>query len=135
VIAVRHLILALAAVGAMVLAADAKAEPAAAPPATLPAHLPGAALYQARCSTCHSLDANRIGPEHRGVFGRTAGSAPGYSYSPALKASGIIWNAANLDRWLQGPQKLVSGTKMYLVVPDASDRAAIIEYLRAASGK
>ncbi len=130
-IAVRHLILALAAAGAMALAADAKAEPAAAPPATLP----GAALYQARCGTCHSLDANRIGPAHRGVFGRKAGSATGYSYSPALKASGIIWNAANLDQWLQGPQKLVRGTKMYLVVPGASDRAAIIEYLRAASGK
>lgn len=123
----RSLILALTVASAMAVAASARAEPADA--------LPGARLYQARCSTCHSLDANRIGPAHRGVFGRTAGTTTGYSYSPALKASGIIWNAANLDQWLQGPQKLVRGSKMYLVVPGASDRAAIIEFLRAASGK
>lgn len=124
---VHRLILTLTAAGAMALAAGARAEPADA--------LPGARLYLARCGTCHSLDANRIGPAHRGVFGRAAGSAPGYSYSPALKASGIIWNAANLDQWLQGPQKLVKGSKMYLVVPGASDREAIITYLRTASGK
>ncbi|WP_072384423.1 cytochrome c family protein [Novosphingobium sp. NDB2Meth1] len=126
-IAKRALTLALATVGGLVLAPPALAEAADS--------LPGAKLYQARCATCHSLDANRIGPAHRGVLGRAAGSAPGYSYSPALKASGIIWNAANLDQWLQGPQKLVKGSKMYLVVPGASDREAIITYLRAASGK
>lgn len=126
-IAGRPLILALTVAGAIALATSVRAESADAPP--------GARLYQARCGTCHSLDANRIGPAHRGVFGRVAGTAPGYSYSPALKASGIIWNAANLDQWLQGPQKLVKGSKMYLVVPGASDRAAIIEYLRTASGK
>ena len=126
-IAGRPLILALTVAGAIALVASAKAEPADA--------LSGARLYQARCGTCHSLDANRIGPAHRGVFGRLAGTAPGYSYSPALKSSGIIWNAANLDQWLQGPQKLVKGSKMYLAVPGASDRAAIIEYLRTASGK
>lgn len=119
--------LALAAAGGLLVAGSASAEPADA--------LPGAALYKAKCTTCHSLDANKIGPSHRGVFGRVAGTAPGYSYSPALKSSGIIWNAANLDQWLQGPQKLVKGSKMYLVVPGASDRAAIIEYLRTASGK
>lgn len=125
--AVRSLILALSAAGAIALAAGARAEPADA--------LPGASLYRARCGTCHSLDANRIGPAHRGVFGRMAGTAPGYSYSPALKASGIIWNAANLDQWLRGPQKLVKGSKMYFVMQGASDRALIIEYLHAASAK
>ena len=126
-IATRALTLALATVGGLALAPPALAEPADS--------LPGAKLYQARCTTCHSLDANKIGPAHRGVFGRAAGSVPGYSYSPALKASGIIWNGANLDQWLQGPQKMVKGSKMYLVVPGASDREAIITYLRAASGK
>ena len=120
--AVRSLILTLSAAGAMALAAGARAEPADA--------LPGASLYRARCGTCHSLDANRIGPAHRGVVGRMAGRAPGYSYSPALKASEIIWNAANLDQWLQGPQKMVKGSKMYFVVPGVSDRALIIKYLQ-----
>lgn len=97
--------------------------------------LPGTKLYQTKCTTCHSLDANKIGPAHRGVFGRPAGSAPGYAYSAALKGSGIVWNAATLDQWLQGPQKMVKGTKMYLVVPSAADRAAIIAYLKATSNK
>ena len=126
-IAARPLMIALVAGGVLALAATARAEPAD--------NLPGAKLYQARCGTFHSLDANKIGPAHRGVFGRVAGNAPGYSYSPALKSSGIILNAANLDQWLQGPQKLVKGSKMYFVVPGASDRAAIIEYLRTAPGK
>ena len=36
----------------------------------------GAELYDARCGACHSLEANRVGPAHRGVYGRKAGSAP-----------------------------------------------------------
>lgn len=95
---------------------------------------PGARLWQARCSTCHALDANRVGPLHRGVYGRHAGQAPGYAYSPALKAAEIVWNDATLDRWLQGPQKMVPGTRMVLMVPNADDRAAIIAYLKTQSG-
>lgn len=121
-----------AIVGAAALAASASAPALAQAAADA---LPGAKLYQARCMTCHSLDANKIGPAHRGVFGRAAGSAKGYNYSPALKASGIIWNAASLDQWLQGPQKMVKGAKMFFVVPGAGDRAAIIAYLKATSGK
>ncbi len=97
--------------------------------------LPGAKLYQARCMSCHSLDANRIGPAHRGVFGRPAGSAPGYAYSSALKKSGLTWDATTLDTWLQGPQKMAPGAKMYYVVPNPAERSAIIAYLKATSGK
>lgn len=100
-----------------------------------PETLPGAKVYQAKCSVCHSLDANKIGPAHRGVYGRAAGSAPGYGYSPAVKASGIVWNDKTLDQWLQGPQKMVKGARMYFTVPDAAERAAVIAYLKAASGK
>lgn len=126
-IALRALTFALAGLGGLVPTHPALAQSADT--------LPGAKLYQAKCGTCHSLDANRIGPAHRGVFGRAAGSAAGYSYSPMLKASGIVWNAASLDQWLQGPQKMVKGSKMYFVMPGASDRAAIIAYLKATSGK
>ena len=59
----------------------------------------GQALYQARCSACHSIDADRIGPHHRGVVGRRAGSAVGFNYSPALKRFGRVWTPALLDRW------------------------------------
>jgi cytochrome c len=89
----------------------------------------GQALYQA-CSGCHSIDDDDIGPRHRGVVGRRAGTVPEYAYSPALKASGLVWDAATLDRWLSNPQDLVPGTKMYFSVSDPQKRADIIAYLQ-----
>ena len=47
----------------------------------------GAKLYQAKCASCHSMTANKIGPAHKGVFGRKAAMAAGYNYSPALRAA------------------------------------------------
>jgi cytochrome c len=88
----------------------------------------GKALYQA-CSGCHSLDDNDIGPKHRGVVGRQAGTVADYAYSPALKASGLTWDPANLDRWLTNPQALVPGTKMYFLLANPQSRADIIAYL------
>ena len=106
-----------------------RAQPASAPgPA---ARLDGAALYQAKCGSCHTLANHKIGPAHKGVFERKAATLEGYNYSPALRASGLAWDAKTLDKWLQGPQKLVKGSRMYLVVPDPAQRAAIIEYLRS----
>lgn len=113
----------------------------AAPPSRV-APLPGdprrgGALYETRCGACHSLDANRIGPRHRGVFGRKAGAVPGFAYTPALKASGLVWTAAALDRWLTAPTSLVKGTAMGLRVSSAQDRADLIAYLAspAVSGR
>jgi len=63
----------------------------------------GEALYKAKCAACHAIEKNRIGPRHRGVFGRRAGSLPDFSYSAALKDSEVIWNAQSLDRWLENP--------------------------------
>ena len=93
----------------------------------------GGALYEARCGACHSLDAHRVGPMHRGVFGRRAGSAPGYDYSPALKGAGMVWDAASLDAWLKNPEALVPGQRMGYSVPLASDRDDLVAYLRRSS--
>jgi cytochrome c len=90
----------------------------------------GAALYDAKCGACHSLDANRVGPAHRGVFGRKAGQAPGFAYSPALKGSNIVWTTANLDRWLSGPTTMVPGAAMGFRLASPQDRADVIAYLR-----
>lgn len=57
--------------------------------------------------------------------------AAGYNYSPALRASNIIWNTTTLDQWLQGPPKMVKGSRMFLSVSDPAERAAIIAYLRS----
>jgi cytochrome c len=63
------------------------------------------------------------------VLGRRAGSLPDYAYSQALRESQIVWDAANLDRWLTSPQALVPGAKMFFSLPDAQMRADIIAYL------
>ena len=95
----------------------------------------GRQLYESRCIACHSIDENRVGPAHRGVFGRRAGQAKGYDYSAAVKASRLTWNEKTLDRWLADPAKVIPGTKMAYSVPEARDRADLIEYLRAESRK
>jgi cytochrome c len=89
----------------------------------------GEEVYQ-NCQDCHSLDTNDLGPKHRGVFGRKAGSVPDYNYSPALKNSGLKWNEESLDKWLTDPQKLVPGSKMFFHLDAAKDRADVIEYLK-----
>jgi cytochrome c len=91
-----------------------------------PAH--GKTLYQA-CQACHSIDDNDLGPKHRGVVGRRAGSVADYNYSLALKNSGLTWDPTTLDHWLSNPSALVPGTKMYFKIADAQTRADIIAYL------
>jgi cytochrome c len=93
-----------------------------------PAH--GQEIYESRCVACHSPDANRVGPMHRGVFGRKAGSLPGYTYSKALKATDFVWNDQTLDRWLTNPQAFVPGQKMNFKVAKPEDRADLIAYLK-----
>jgi len=89
----------------------------------------GEQLYQG-CQDCHSMETNDVGPMHKGVFGRKAGSVPDYSYSAALKDSGIVWTESNLDKWLAGPQDFVPGSKMFYHLDNAQDRADVIEYLK-----
>jgi cytochrome c len=92
----------------------------------------GKQLYESRCIGCHSLDENRAGPAHRGLFGRKAGSVEGFEYSDAVTKSRVIWDERTLDRWLANPEKLIPGQKMGFSVSAPADRADIIEYLRAA---
>ena len=88
----------------------------------------------ARCLACHALAYDRVGPRHCGLFGRRAGSVPQFSYSPAMKQSGIVWNDKTLDRFLMQPLKMVPGTAMtYDGVADAKERADLIAYLKHAN--
>jgi cytochrome c len=93
----------------------------------------GEQIY-ARCMACHALATDRVGPRHCGLFGRRAGSIAGFGYSPAMKASRIVWNDKTLDRFLTSPLKMVPGSSMtYDGINDANERAALIAYLRRAS--
>jgi|GEM_PF-1079905 len=95
--------------------------------------LRGAKLYQRRCAACHSLDQNRIGPKHRGLYGRAAGSVADFRYSPALQRLNIIWTAETLDIWLKNPTAFAPGTAMGFRVADPDDRKMIILYLKSAT--
>jgi cytochrome c len=89
----------------------------------------GEALYQG-CEDCHSIEKNDVGPMHKGVVGRPAGTVPGYNYSPALKNSKIVWTEENLDKWLTDPQKMIPGTKMFYEVDKPQDRTDLIAFLK-----
>jgi cytochrome c len=116
----------LAAFAALALASTARAQPAGDVAA-------GQALYEAKCGGCHSVDENRIGPRHRDVVGRPVASLADYDYSAAIKKLGGVWAPARLDQWLQGPQMMAPGAKMFLAVSDPEQRKSIITYLSSVS--
>lgn len=95
----------------------------------------GAEIYEAKCGACHSIDQNRIGPKHRGVYGRKSASVPDFHYSDALKRLHVTWNAATLDRWLQNPTAMAPGTAMGFRLASAQERADVIAYLKTQSVK
>ena len=70
----------------------------------------GEEIY-ARCLACHALAYDRIGPRHCGLFGRRAGSVPGFNYSEAMKHSEIVWNEKTLDRFLAKPHEGRAGNR------------------------
>jgi cytochrome c len=92
----------------------------------------GAALFN-RCALCHSATkggGNKIGPNLFGVVGRKAGTYPGFSYSAAMKNSGIVWTPAKLDAYLIAPQQVVPGNNMpFAGIADAPQRADLVAYL------
>jgi len=112
----------LVVLAAALAAGSARAQPAGDPDR-------GEAIYQA-CTDCHSLDQNDVGPRHRGVYGRKAGSLPDYPYSDGLKSAKIVWTEETLDKWLTDPQALVPGAKMFFHLDGAQDRADVIAYLK-----
>jgi cytochrome c len=109
-----------------------------APQATLaaPAGPNGDVLFHQRCQSCHVVTAGKastVGPNLYGVVGRKAASAPvPFNYSAALRNSGLVWNRANLDKYLTAPSRMVPGTRMVIALPDPTQRMAIIDYLARA---
>jgi cytochrome c len=95
----------------------------------------GRDLFNRRCTGCHSLTQNSEGPRLGGVYGRIAATAPGFSYSAALTAAQLTWEEHTLDRWLTDPNAFVPGNNMDFRVPRPQERADIIAFLKASSGK
>jgi cytochrome c len=108
-----------------------------APATNAQAPAPAGAQVFATCRGCHSVQAGArgVGPNLHGLFGRQAGTVPGYAYSPALKASNIRWDAKTLNEYLEAPSKKVPGTRMVIRVTDPARRAALIDYLKTETAK
>jgi cytochrome c len=88
----------------------------------------------AQCGVCHKVEkdgGNGLGPNLHGIIGKKAAQVAGFSYSPAMKASGLAWDEATLDKFIESPRGLVAGTKMsYAGLKDAKKRKEIIAWLK-----
>jgi cytochrome c len=96
----------------------------------------GQLAFNNYCRTCHSTkpDDNRLGPSLFGVFGRKAASAPGYSYSDAMKNSDLTWDEGHLDKFIANPEAVVpgNGMKPFTGINNPHERGLIIDFLRTA---
>lgn len=91
-----------------------------------------------RCRACHGFTSSRPkpGPSLENIFGRPAGTEPGYAtYSKALRESGIVWNERTLDDWVSNPLDFLPGNKMNLApIRNAQERMDLLAYLRQEAG-
>lgn len=87
----------------------------------------------AQCAACHAVAKGAphgLGPNLWGVAGTKAGDIKDYEFSAALKASGLVWDAATMDKWLENPRALVPGTKMSFVgISDPAARKELVDWL------
>jgi cytochrome c len=118
----------IAAAGALAVAAFA-ASPAAADGDVAA----GEKIFTGKCKVCHQIGPNAknfVGPNLNGVIGRKAGSEEGYSYSDAMKGSGLTWDEATFKEYIKDPKAKVPGIKMIFAgLPKESDQDAIYAYL------
>jgi cytochrome c len=115
---------------------EASAGSSAAPPPVSAAPTPGGGQPAsfAACKACHAVEPGKhgIGPSLAGVFGKKFGSAAGFAYSDANRSSGVTWDDATLDAYLEAPAKTMPGTKMtYAGMKDPAKRKELIEYLKS----
>src|SRR5258708_13113076 len=92
----------------------------------------GADLFRQHCAACHSQERgqNLVGPSLFSVVGRAAASIADFSYSAAMKGSGIVWTPDQLMAYLKAPRQYVPGVKMtFPGLSDEKDRENVVAFL------
>ena len=96
----------------------------------------GAKIFR-RCQACHTVEAdkNRVGPSLHNIMGREAGTLESFKrYSPAMKASDIVWNDETLHAYLENPRDYIPKNSMaFPGLRKESDRDDVIAFLERAS--
>jgi cytochrome c len=89
-----------------------------------------------QCRACHSLSPsqNGRGPTLYRVFGRRAGTVPGYLYSTAMRNAATVWTTTTLEQYLSDPRELIPGNKMeFAGIKDRKQLQQLLAYLRQAT--
>ncbi|MBL8565407.1 MAG: cytochrome c family protein [Hyphomicrobiaceae bacterium] len=90
-----------------------------------------------KCRACHDVGpnaVNKVGPTLNGIYGRVAGTQPGFNYSDAMKLAGskkLEWNEESLNGYLEAPSTYLPKNKMaFKGVTSEAERADLIAYLK-----
>lgn len=91
------------------------------------------------CRYCHTMQPgapDEPGPMLYRIFGRQAGTVPGFYYSSAfnqVRDEGLIWTEETLDEFLIDPQAYIPGNRMIhgpVAIADPERRKRVINLLK-----
>jgi cytochrome c len=92
----------------------------------------------AQCRACHTInDGGRhgVGPNLWNSYGRPAGAREGFRYSAnmqELARGGLIWDEANLRRYLTNPRDLTpNGSMAFAGIRNPEQLTNLVAFLRA----
>ena len=91
----------------------------------------GKTVFAAHCAVCHATapGESKIGPSLAGIVGSKSGTVPAFNFSAAMKDANVTWDDADLDKFLANPVGFIHGTKMFVNLPNETDRQNVIAYL------
>ena len=67
----------------------------------------GAALFKAKCATCHSCiegGPTMQGPNLYGIMGKEAGKSKGFKFTKNILGAGLTWDDETMHKWLENPK-------------------------------
>ena len=97
----------------------------------------GERLFNQQCKICHTVDKggrNGVGPNLFGLFGSKAAAVEGFSFSEAMKKSGITWDDKTVAEYLKDPKtKVPNGKMVYAGLKQQEQLDDMIAYLKKAT--